>query len=88
MITNNNILSHELIGLHARVIQSTNLQLVGLNGLVINETKSMLQMDTNTGRKSIPKENNVWEFSTSNDKFVVSGTKITKRPFDRIGGKL
>ena len=88
MITANNITSHELIGLHAQVIESTNPQVIGLCGIIINETKSMLSIDTVKGVRSLPKNTNVWEFLTGKDRITVLGSKITKRPFDRIGGKV
>ena len=41
MITAENITSHELIGLDTEIVNSSTLQLIGLNGRIINETKSM-----------------------------------------------
>ena len=87
MITAQNITSHELIGLHTTIIKSSNCQLVGLNGTVIDETKSMLKLDTATGVKLIPKDINVWEFLIGRSKISVQGHVIAKRPFDRIGAK-
>ena len=87
MITAENITSHELIGLQTRIIESSNLQLVGLNGTIIDETKSMLKINTTKGRKLVPKDTSVWEFRIGQRSIAVQGTKITKRPFDRIGGK-
>jgi ribonuclease P protein subunit POP4 len=87
MITADNITSHEFIGLDTEIIQSTNPQIVGLNGRVINETKSMFTINTDKGVKSIAKSQNSWKFSIENQDIVVEGTKIAKRPFDRIGGK-
>ena len=87
MITAENITSHEFIGLHTEIVNSSNLQLIGLNGRVINETKSMFTIDTQKGTKSISKDNNSWKFSIQNKKHIIDGSRITKRPFDRIGGK-
>jgi len=87
MITIDNITSHEFIGLHTEITKSTNSQLVGLNGSIVNETKSMLTINTRKGLKSIAKSQNSWKFLIGNKEIVVEGTKITKRPFDRIGGK-
>ena len=87
MITTENITSHELIGLDTEVVNSSNLQLIGLNGRIINETKSMLTIDTQKGKKLIPKDNTNWKFSIHNTEIIIDGSKITKRPFDRIGGK-
>ena len=87
MITVDNITSHEFIGLDTEITQSTNPQVVGLNGRIINETKSMFTINTDKGAKLIPKSQNSWKFSIGDQDVVVDGTKIAKRPFDRIGGK-
>ena len=85
MITSENITSHEFIGLNTEIIQSTNPQVIGLNGRIINETKSMFTINTENGVKSIAKVENNWKFSIENKDIVVEGSRITKRPFDRIG---
>ena len=88
MITVDNITSHEFIGLNTEIISSSNPQVIGLNGRIINETKSMFTINTEKGVKSISKSQNSWKFSIQNKEVIVEGTRITKRPFDRIGGKL
>ena len=87
MITADNIVSHELIGLNTEITQSTNPQVVGLNGRIINETKSMFTINTENGAKSMAKSTNSWKFSIEGKEVIVNGSKIAKRPFDRIGGK-
>ena len=87
MITEDNILQHEFIGLQVEISQSTNPQLIGLNGTITNETKSMIELETKKGIKSIPKSTNTWVFNLNNQYVTVDGAKIQKRPFDRIGGK-
>ncbi len=87
MITINNITSHELIGLHTEITQSSNTQIIGLNGRIVDETKSMFTIDTKYGMKSIAKAKNSWKFSIETKDIVIDGSKIAKRPFDRIGGK-
>ena len=87
MITAQNITSHEFIGLNTEIAQSTNPQVVGLNGRIVDETKSMFRINTEKGIKSIPKSTNNWKFSIDNQDVIVEGSKITKRSFDRIGAK-
>ena len=87
MITTTNITSHEFIGLNTKIIESSNPQIVGLNGIVIDETKSMFTLNTKNGVKSIAKANNSWEFSIGSSSTIVNGSNILKRPFDRRGGK-
>jgi len=87
MITAENITSHELIGLRTEIMNSTNSQIIGLNGTITDETKSMIIINTTSGTKMIPKSNNSWKFFITNRDIILDGSKITKRSYDRIGGK-
>jgi ribonuclease P protein subunit POP4 len=87
MITVDNITSHEFIGLHTEITQSSTPQIIGLNGRIVDETKSMFRINTKNGMKSIAKAKNSWKFSIQNQDIVIDCSKIAKRPFDRIGGK-
>ena len=87
MITADNIISHELIGMHTEIANSSNPQIIGLNGRIVDETKSMITINTVKGIKSIAKSNNSWKFSINNKDVIINGSKITKRSFDRIGAK-
>ena len=88
MISIDNIASHEFIGLETQIASSSNPQIVGLNGRIIEETKSMFRINTKNGPKLIAKSNNNWKFTIQNKQITIDGSKITKRPFERIGGKL
>ncbi len=87
MITPENIIHHEFIGLNTQITESNNSQIIGLNGTIINETKSMFALKTTRGIKLIPKSNSIWKFNLTNETISVDGSKIQKRPFDRLGGK-
>jgi len=87
MITLDTISRHEFIGLETQIVKSSNLEVVGLNGTIINETKSMFTINTQKGIKNIPKSTNEWKFSIQGKESIVNGSKIAKRPFERIGGK-
>ena len=87
MITAENIASHELIGLRTEIVESSNPQIIGLNGTIIDETKSMITINTVNGTKMISKSNNSWKFLIDNKDIVLNGSKIAKRSFDRIGAK-
>ena len=87
MMTIDNISRHELIGLDTQIINSTNREVIGLNGTIINETKSMFTINTQKGMKNIPKSTNDFKFIVGDKHTIVNGAKITKRPFERIGGK-
>jgi len=55
MITLGNILSHEIVGLKAIIRNSPNSEIIGLNGTVVDETKSMFTIKTGNRFKNIPK---------------------------------
>jgi ribonuclease P protein subunit POP4 len=87
MITEDTISRHEFIGLETQIVNSSNQQVIGLNGTIINETKSMFTINTQKGIKNIPKSTNEWKFFIQGKESIVNGSKIAKRPFERIGGK-
>ena len=87
MITAENIASHELIGLRTEIAESSNPQIIGLNGTIIDETKSMITINTVNGTKMISKSNNSWKFLIDDKDVILDGSKIAKRSFDRIGAK-
>jgi len=85
MITTENIILHELIGLDTEIIQSSNAKSVGIKGKVVDETKSMFVLRTENGIKKFPKENIIWRFSFDNNEVTLNGNILTKRPYERIG---
>ena len=87
MITADTITRHEFVGLNTQISKSSNQEVVGLNGVIINETKSMFTINTEKGMKKIPKSTNDWKFSIGGKEITVKGSTIMKRPFERIGGK-
>lgn len=87
MINTENLTQHEFIGLDTTITDSTNQQLIGLNGTITNETKSMLTIKTTKGIKQIPKTYSVWSFKINNQEIKLDGSKIQKRPHERIGVK-
>jgi len=87
MITQENITLHELIGLDAEVVKCNNAQTVGLYGKIIDETKSMLILNTEKGIKKIPKANTQWKFSFDKTETLIDGNLLAKRPQERVGAK-
>jgi ribonuclease P protein subunit POP4 len=87
MITQENLPIHELIGLEATVVKSNNEQITGISGKIVDETKSMLFLNTINGIKKIPKENTEWKFSFDENESIVNGNLLAKRPQERLGGK-
>lgn len=88
MITPANITHHEFIGLETSIMESNNVQLIGLQGKIVDETKSMFIVETQTGIKKIPKENSTWKFNLDGVNVNLSGKTIAKRSYERIGVKI
>jgi ribonuclease P protein subunit POP4 len=85
MITPKNLIKHELIGLEVEIADSTNKFQVGVKGLVVDETKNTLAIETEKGMKKIQKKGSVFIFKISSEKKVkVNGNKIAVRPEDRL----
>ena len=87
MITKENLFIHEIIGLEATIVKSSNEQIIGISGKVIDETKSMFFLNTKNGIKKIPKENAEWKFSFDKNELIVNGNLLAKRPQERLGVK-
>ena len=87
MMTRDNIASHELIGLHAEIIDSGNKQIIGIHGKVVDETKFMFTLDTQKSLKRLPKDSVIWKFAFNNDEAILDGAKLTKRSYERMGVK-
>ena len=88
MITENNIHVHEMIGLESEIVKSSNPEILGLNGTIINETKNMFTIETKSGIKNIPKEHNTWKVSFNENQKEINGDTLLKRPHERLGRKL
>jgi ribonuclease P protein subunit POP4 len=88
MITFENISIHEMIGLKTVISASPNSQIMGLTGIIVDETKSMFIINTKNGFKMIPKKQNTWKFFSDDNELTFSGSLLEKRSFDRLGAKL
>jgi len=88
MITLENISKHELVGLYTIISDSPNRQIIGLNGTVVDETKSMFIINTKNGFKMIQKKHNTWKFLVNNKETTLSGALFEKRSFDRLETKI
>ena len=85
MITSKDLIRHELIGLRVEIANSTNKFHKGMSGLVVDETKNLLVIETEKGIKKIQKKGTEFIFTISDSKRVkVNGTIIAKRPEERI----
>lgn len=83
--TAENLVMHEFIGLWVRVSMSSDPGKKGLSGLVMDETRNTLLVETKNGeRKVLPKKECVFRFTLPDGAVVeVDGKAIVSRPEDR-----
>lgn len=88
MITQKNIVKHELIGLGVEIADSKNPSNKGVKGTVINETRNTLVIETDKGEKTLLKEQCVFVFELPDGgKIRIDGKLLVSRPEDRIKKK-
>ncbi len=79
------IVQHEFIGLEAKVVKSSNPDVVGIAGKVVDETRNTLAILCSGERKVIVKDTAVFEFVLPDGTAVeIDGKVIMGRPEDRI----
>ena len=74
------ISEYDLIGQEITITQSKNKEIVGLKGKVIMETKNMITVNTDNGKKNIPKD--ICQFSNNQGILETDSTKLSKRPHE------
>ncbi|MCY0868806.1 MAG: ribonuclease P protein subunit [Desulfurococcus sp.] len=81
---------HDLIGLKIRVLEYPDRKLVGLEGVVVDETLKTILVETADGRRvRVFKFNGLFEFTMpSGETIVIKGWKIVGRPWERLKSAL
>jgi ribonuclease P protein subunit POP4 len=82
---NSNVLGEEFLGKKITVLKSTNVNITGLEGIVIKETKNTFHILKGDKEKVIPK--NVCQFLIEKDdkkSFEVEGKIICYKPENRL----
>lgn len=85
MITPGNILVHELVGLDARIVESTDPSLAGLGGKIVFETKNTITIRSGSSTKQVAKSAaKKIEIETQTGACFISGSSLIARPEDRV----
>jgi ribonuclease P protein subunit POP4 len=85
MISPQNVIRHELIGLDVLVIEAANRHIQGMNGIVVNETRNMLDILSTGKVRRIQKNGNVFRFTLPDGIQVdVQGKTIALQPERRV----
>ena len=77
---------HELIGLSIQIITSPRISEIGLRGIVVNETKNTLTIQT-PKRRIIEKKGRKLCFKIGRILIIIEGTALVGRPEERIKRK-
>lgn len=79
------VLRGEFIGLKVRVLESENTNNSGKGGIIVDETKNILTIETSEGVKKLIKNQCVFEFTNKDHTILrVDGKRIALRPEERI----
>ena len=85
MITKENILRHELLGLPAEVVRAANPAQEGIAGCIVDETRNMLVIETPRGTKRVEKAHATFRLRLPGGTVVdVSGIALVSQPEKRI----
>lgn len=84
-ITPTNLSRHELIGLEAHIVQSSDPGHICRQGTIVDESKEMIHISTETGEIMVPKTIAVFDFKLPNGTVVrVEGHKLRGTPENRM----
>ena len=84
MTSPENVLVHEIIGLGAKIVESTDPTLQGISGTIVLETKNTISVRVNSSVKQIAKKAaKKIEVKTDSGVCFISGSSMIGRPEDR-----
>lgn len=85
MISSQNVLGHELIGLNILVSGAANPTQRGISGTIIDETKNLLVIETTRGVKRIEKMHSTFRMGLPSGELVeIDGSVMVLAPERRI----
>jgi ribonuclease P protein subunit POP4 len=84
MTSPENVLVHEIIGLGAKIVESTDPTLQGISGTIVLETKNTISIRVDSSVKQIAKKAaKKIEVNTDSGVCFISGSSMIGRPEDR-----
>jgi len=89
MITPQNILFHEFIGLDVTVVYASNPSLIGMTGTVIDETRGTVTINTVSGPKMAGKKGTIFRLRLPDGVVVdLEGSALLMAPERRISMRI
>jgi ribonuclease P protein subunit POP4 len=88
-LTKANIHQHELIGLPASVVYSSNPSQVGISGRLVDESMNTITLSDGVKDRRIQKKDAYFQVVLPDRSIViVEGSRILSRPVERVKGKV
>lgn len=85
IITSETILAHEWIGLQVAVLESSDPGHRGIVGVVRDETKNTIRIETQGRLLTVPKNNSTFLTTLpTGERLPIQGSKMRFRPEDRV----
>ena len=72
----------DLFGQEVPISDSKNKEIIGIKGKITMETKNMFVINTENGKKNIPK--NICQLSNNDGIIETDSTKLNKRPHESL----
>ena len=85
MIDRHNLLFSTFIGLAVEIVNSSQRKLIGLKGVIVDETKNLIAIEREDGKEvKVPKVSSLFRFTVDDGQKVdVPGKSIAFRPHER-----
>jgi ribonuclease P protein subunit POP4 len=84
-VTPKNVLTHEIIGLFAKIVESSDPTLQGISGTIVFETKNMISIRKGSiVRQAAKRTAKKIKLQTDSGACFISGSRLIGRPEDRI----
>ena len=84
-VTPKNVLRHELIGLFAKIVESSDLTLQGMSGTIVFETKNMISIRKDSViRQAAKRAAKKIKLQTHSGACFISGSTLIGKPEDRV----
>ena len=78
----------EFIGLEVEVVSANNKDLIGLKGIVVDESKNLFEVEVEGNIiKKVFKGYAIFLFKTGQDLYEIDGNDLIARPWDRVKKK-
>ncbi|TLZ71709.1 MAG: ribonuclease P protein subunit [Methanobacteriota archaeon] len=74
---------HEFIGLQVAIVRASDPSLIGVQGLVVDETRNTVVVEAGGREKRVPKQGSRFRFQIQGG-LEVDGDEIMFRPEDRV----